>query len=261
LSRLNDIQVPVALTEQIEQLAMRAWPAAVVEPLGGWRLAFTDGLTTRRINSVQARHWQDGIALDAALERVESFYTARNLPARFRLTARSRPEGLDAWLAARGYQVEAPTDVMVADLGATEIGSTDHEVLLAPEPPAGWTRLWLASAAQDHATARRALLERMPSGTLFGLIRIGGAGAALGLLVLEGRWGGLFGMRTEPHFRRRGLGTALLGAFAREAIAQGAERLYLQVEQNNLPALALYRRTGFTLAYTYHYRARPMDRG
>ena len=36
--------------------------------------------------------------------------------------------------------------------------------------------------------------------------------------------------------------------------SSGAERAYLQVHSENAPALALYRRFGFTEAYRYHYR-------
>ncbi len=30
--------------------------------------------------------------------------------------------------------------------------------------------------------------------------------------------------------------------------------MYLQVERDNVPALRLYERTGFTVAHDYHYR-------
>jgi ribosomal protein S18 acetylase RimI-like enzyme len=52
-----------------------------------------------------------------------------------------------------------------------------------------------------------------------------------------------------PGHRRRGIGTALLGALQREARIQGIDRLSLSVEQDN-PAIALYERLGF----------RPLDR-
>jgi ribosomal protein S18 acetylase RimI-like enzyme len=36
----------------------------------------------------------------------------------------------------------------------------------------------------------------------------------------------------------------------------GANRLYVQVEQDNAVAQRLYRRAGFGFAYRYHYRTR-----
>ena len=49
----------------------------------------------------------------------------------------------------------------------------------------------------------------------------------------------------DPKYRRRGLGTALLAKFAASAHARGAERLLLEMRQDN-PAERLYRQFGFT---------------
>lgn len=49
----------------------------------------------------------------------------------------------------------------------------------------------------------------------------------------------------EPEHRRRGLGTALLARFAASARARGAERLLLEMREDN-PAEQLYRAFGFT---------------
>ena len=43
----------------------------------------------------------------------------------------------------------------------------------------------------------------------------------------------------------------------RWAWQNGATHAYLQVDAENAPALAVYRKFGFATAYTYHYRARP----
>jgi ribosomal protein S18 acetylase RimI-like enzyme len=65
---------------------------------------------------------------------------------------------------------------------------------------------------------------------------------------------GVFGMATVPAFRRRHAATAVLDALAAWGQERGASRLYLQVMQDNLPALALYERAGFTTLYEYYYR-------
>jgi ribosomal-protein-alanine N-acetyltransferase len=48
-----------------------------------------------------------------------------------------------------------------------------------------------------------------------------------------------------PQARGRGLATALVEAGCAWSVAQGAERMLLEVEHDNAPALALYRRLGF----------------
>lgn len=49
-----------------------------------------------------------------------------------------------------------------------------------------------------------------------------------------------------PHLRRRGVGRAILENIREAALAVGAMRLVLQTEDDNLEALRLYQRLGFT---------------
>jgi GNAT superfamily N-acetyltransferase len=63
-------------------------------------------------------------------------------------------------------------------------------------------------------------------------------------------------MGTRPEARRRGAATAVLHALAAWAAANGCPRSYLQVEEDNPGARALYARAGFTDAYRYHYRTK-----
>jgi ribosomal protein S18 acetylase RimI-like enzyme len=64
-------------------------------------------------------------------------------------------------------------------------------------------------------------------------------------------------MRTLPHARGQGVGASLLTAFIGLARQGGITRVFLQVEADNAPALALYRRFGFVSAWTYHYWKAP----
>jgi ribosomal protein S18 acetylase RimI-like enzyme len=252
---LNAIALPAGTVRTIEDLAVRAWPARLVQSLHGWRLAFGDGLT-RRINSVQAVEWDDRAALAEAVEQVERFYALRTLPARFRITAVSRPGDLDACLAARGYEVEAPTDVLVAKAALLRRGSTRHPVTTAPTPSPDWAKCWLASGARDEAAKRRALLARLPEATVFALARTQEEPMGIGLAVIEREWAGIFAMQTAAPYRGQGVARALLDALIARAGAAGANRLYLQVEQDNAVAQRLYLRAGFGFAYSYHYRTR-----
>ncbi len=80
------------------------------------------------------------------------------------------------------------------------------------------------------------------------------APGAIGRCVVDGPWA-LFGaVEVEPAARRRGLATAVMGALARQAYAEGATAAYLQVEADNEAARALYDRLGFTDHHGYHYR-------
>ena len=63
-------------------------------------------------------------------------------------------------------------------------------------------------------------------------------------------------MGVRPEARRHGFGTAILRALAVWAERHGARNLYLQVEDDNAAARALYTRAGFTDAYRYRYRTK-----
>ena len=55
----------------------------------------------------------------------------------------------------------------------------------------------------------------------------------------------VFGVGVAPAFRRRGVATALMRAWANAAADRA---LFLQILEDNGPGLALYDRLGFTLA-------------
>ena len=50
---------------------------------------------------------------------------------------------------------------------------------------------------------------------------------------------------THPNHRGKGLATAVTGAVARELVARGARDVALNTREDNLPAIAAYRRLGF----------------
>ena len=203
MPRLNGLAVPSETARAIDDLAMRAWPARLVQSLHGWRLAFGDGFT-RRINSVQAVEWDDRAELEEAIRQVERFYAERGLPPRFRVTAVSRPEGLDSYLAKRGYAIEAPTDVLVAAATRSRSVSTCHTVTIAKEAPPEWRELWLAQGGEDETSRRQALLARLPPGAIFALAHTGSSSSGIGLAVIERDWAGIFAMYTDARLRGQG---------------------------------------------------------
>jgi ribosomal protein S18 acetylase RimI-like enzyme len=106
------------------------------------------------------------------------------------------------------------------------------------------------------ALALRGILERIPAPTGFGQVRMEDEPVSVGLGVVDGGWLGLFCMGTRPEFRRRGAATALLHALATWGGEHGARRAYLQVMDENVPAIGVYARAGFETLYHYHYRER-----
>ncbi len=240
----------------LEDAAFRAWPAAEVEELDGFRLRATSGVT-RRANSV----WTSGerafrLPLEQRIERAEQFYEARGLACCFQLTPLSEP-GLDAVLAARGYELDAPVAIELAS--ATELAArpADARVRVERQLGAAWFEVSAAKGRFADAQATyRGLLERLGARADFALAELDAEPVAVALGVADGDWYGVFSMLTLPSARRRGLGSALLRALARAALERGASRLYLQVERDNASARSLYAAHGFRERYGYHYRVR-----
>jgi ribosomal protein S18 acetylase RimI-like enzyme len=71
------------------------------------------------------------------------------------------------------------------------------------------------------------------------------------------RWHGISLLQTVPEQRRRGLARHVVRAMAQWAAQRGATRAYLQVEEGNTAAIALYRRLGFSTHHTYLTRVAP----
>ncbi len=248
-----------ASVEQIEEAAYAAWPAVEVQRDGGWRLRFTHGVTQRG-NSVWTGQGTSDRPLEARIEAAEAFYAERERPCLFALSPAGHPADLDHVLEARGYARHSPVDVQVAESRevVARCGPPSARVLVETEPSPAWLELATTRGRYTGASAAvfEALLARLGGRGVFALAEGEDGPAATGLAVLDPPWCGVFAMRTLDAQRGQGLGRAALAGLAHAARERGADHLYLQVEQDNPAALALYRGAGFTRRYVYHYRQR-----
>jgi ribosomal protein S18 acetylase RimI-like enzyme len=248
----------------LETLALRAWPARVVEACGGWRLRWGDE-GTWRTRSV----WPNGGShgdLAAWIARAEAFYATRGEPARFQVTDAATPRDLDAQLAARGYTIE-PSKSSHVLYGAIEGLLAERPGAAAPwrieiedRASAAWLAAYQTCVGVPDALlpARRALFARIAPDRRHACLRDGnGEAVATCLGVVEEGWLGLYALGTRPARRRAGAARALLAALAADACERGAARVYLQVERDNAAALALYARAGCRRHHDYHYRVAP----
>jgi N-acetylglutamate synthase len=251
------------LVHQIEELAANAWPAPVVQLMGGWRLRFAWGLT-RRANSVLPNDHNGGPDLDERLALVEAFYGRRGLPARYQISPAAQPAGLDRVLADRGYRRHLRILVLSAELATVRdrLVAPGDQVVVADEPDGPWLDTMGAMLGYygDGSLAGRMLASIGPPAA-FASVRRAGRPLAIGRAVAERGLAGVFGMATVPEARGQGLGRSVLSALANWAATHGATHLYLQVDDDNLPALRLYHHAGFEPTYAYHYRQLPRRHG
>ncbi|MEW1751270.1 GNAT family N-acetyltransferase [Streptomyces angustmyceticus] len=255
---------PSATARELQHVAARGWPAVETESLGEWTLRASGGFT-RRANSVLPLG-DPGVPLDTALERIGHWYEARGLPAVIAVaTGRAdADEELAAALAERGWADERHTRVRIAGLApladtpAGRAGDAATRVTLSRDPDADWLALYNRTGGGDPGggAAQNALkvLTGGPSVWFATAHDTDGGTAAIGRLVVDGRWAGFAAVEVAPHARRRKLATQVMAALAERALSEGASAAYLQVEADNAGALAFYDRLGFTDHHGYHYR-------
>jgi GNAT superfamily N-acetyltransferase len=244
------------LVERIEQAALWAWPPKETAWVEGWLLRAGGG-RTRRINSVRTLVFAAGADVDKAIARVERWYAARALPACFQLTELAAPAGLDAELEALGYLRLTPSAVLLVDATGVESPGQEPIELQTRPTPLVMNAVCDPRWGPEVRRARAELFARIRKPHVFAVLTEGGQPAAGGLCVVDGDLAAILAMRTEVPFRRRGHARAVFRRLAAWARNAGAKRIYLQVEDDNEAAQALYRPFGGALAYRYWYREPP----
>ncbi len=224
------------LPHLLDELIANAIRADIVEDRAGWSLRAAPSSPFRRTNAARA------LSAEPGLDTLEQFYRSHGLPPRVRVISADAP-ALDPQLADRGYAVEAPVDVLVAERADIAAVIRNVPVEVAPVLAESWIDTY-APGGDVRVRAYAELLRASRSASV-----ATAAFDGLGFGFVEREWVGIFGMATRPEARRRGVASSML-----RALMALAPRAYLQVEVDNHAAHALYERAGFTRAYGYHYR-------
>ena len=218
----------------------------------GWLLRFSPG-KAKRARSINAIY-PSRLPLAEKVAHCERVYGERGLPAIYRLSMHTDPPRLDAMLAALGYESFSPTEVQTAAI--------DPAALAGPEVASPRLEEWfdmvgdLRGSPIAHRSAHLARLAALPLDMRTAAVLDEGVPMATGLAMLEDGHVGLFDVVTREAARRRGLARTIVAALLRWGWERGARRAYLQVDEGNAPAIALYRGFGFASEYRYWYRGR-----
>lgn len=240
------------LARELEPIAAAVWPARETLALDGWLLRFSDGYSSRA-NSVSTLSFDGSLA--RAIESAEAAYRTRGLAPQFQISPASLPVELEQTLIARGYRHKPPTVLMFADVAA--VAEACGEAQISASPNSDFVRLTIeGSHSVADGEERLAILARISAPKAYVTVDQDGESVACGASVVGGAWASVYVMRTSPSQRRKGHGRRALASIAAWAQRQGARQLFLQVDETNFPARALYRRAGFRDGYRYlHYVA------
>ena len=246
-------RAPTPLRRRVEEASLNAWPALQQMLLDGWVLRFSGGFT-KRANSVIPLY----PALQEPLDKIrycERLYEQQQLKTIFRLTTVADLSELDLQLDARGYRRIDPTRVLQRTLENAPLPDPSFMEV----PLREWLNVYsdLAEMPRPTQALHAALLKGIRSHCIYGVLYADHQPVACGLAVVERELIGLFDVVTHPDRRRRGHAGALVSSLLGAGAQAGAASAYLQVEEKNAPARAMYQALGFTELYHYWYRTAP----
>ena len=214
-----------------ERHSFALWPHVEREPLGQWELRSDPapvGRLLKRANSCLA-FGDPGMPATEALDAVRRWYADRDRDPLLHLEL--------------GSELES----QARDLGWTQVPGGDAHFMLT-----SLAHAWRRVAKHDLE------VELEQDGSRVRVVRRSGAahdgqGIGSARAAMDGDWLGIHGLGVEPHHRGYGHATAMMAALLEWGAEQGASTVWLHVETDNVPALAMYDRLGFRIHHTDRY--------
>lgn len=234
----------------MERATLDAVAPPTVHAIKDWLLPFDNSTIGRAKSAVPLRHGD----VDAAqVANIEALYAERGLQAAFRVADVPDLANIHAELQRRGYHADQPTLVQVGTLQQMRQMCQAAPADVSPTPTPAWSAVYVGNGFDPVDGAHRIqALSRSPH-VVYASVQEDGQPVAAGTASLSQGWASIHGMRTALSCRGRGLAARVLAGLADAATAKGLERVFLQVEEDNHAALALYRRAGFSTVWRYHY--------
>ena len=237
--------------ESIERATVAAVAPERLDEQPGWLLPMDSGTVGRARSAVPLHHAAQPLErLDAIVQayRAVGFAPALRLP---------DVPAYATWhqaLQAQGWRRCQPTWTQMGTVQALlDLPATGPAARLDAQPDAAWMAMYLGAGLDPVDGASRARALARAQGLCYASVQRAGETVACGAASYSQGWLGVHGMRTAAAQRGQGLAACVLRAMAQEARQRGIERVFLQVDQHNAPALALYRRAGLALAWGYAY--------
>lgn len=241
------------VVRRFEELSNNAWPALQTMHYDGWLLRFGNGVT-RRSNSVSLLY-PSTLDPDLKIGFCERLYESHLIEPCFKITAVSEPSGMDTRLESLGYSIRSTISFQTMDISGMP-GEPLGDIRIESGLTQGWMDDFIRMNEFDpmRKPTYLAIMQQIILPKCLVSLSHGHQTIGVGLGVAEGGFIGLFDIVVDRAYRKTGLGHLIVGNILRWGRKNGAHTAYLQVLQENYPAIRLYEKIGFSEAYRYWYR-------
>ena len=234
----------------IERATLDAVAPQEVLAHGDWLLPFDPSTIGRARSAVPLCH----AGLDpAALTEILKHYADRGLAPAFRVADVTSMAAIQTTLRQLGLQPEQPTLVQIASTQHMRSVCTALPASVQDKPHAPWASVYVGAGFDPVDGAHRVQALSRSLTMVYACVVEGNDALASGTASFSQGWTSVHGMRTAIAHRGQGFAKRILGGLAEAALARGLERVFLQVEEENTAAQALYHHAGFQTAWRYHY--------
>jgi N-acetylglutamate synthase len=240
--------------EAIERCTMAAVSPEAVHELAGWLLPMDSSTIARAHSAVPLSHGASN-ADPAVIPLIIAQYAQQGMRAKFRLPDVATYKPMCAVLHGMGYRPVSPTLVQLGTARIMRAVTVQSPADIANAPDEGWVNVFTHGRTPNVQDAQRVGNFCRGSGVVFASVRDAASSATLagGAAALSHGWMCVHGVNTLPAHRGQGLAGRVLAGLAETALQHGLEKVFLQVEEDNTSAQALYRRADFTTAWKYVY--------
>jgi ribosomal protein S18 acetylase RimI-like enzyme len=242
--------VDLALLRRIETAAVQAWPPTIQEVTpDGWTLRATPGLARgRSSHALTPCRELTPAEMPGALDRVYEFADRYSMPTGIQVSPLSLHQGLQTELDARCWSTLSTVVVLTAPVEHDSDRAEALRLSVADRALPGWLDAWSrCDPGQDVEAHAKTVFHALRGRAAFAQFDT----RAVAVAVESSGLIGIFCMAVDPAHRRTGLASALLRALL---VRSGASLAYLQVEEENTAARALYAGLGFNTSYRYCHR-------
>jgi GNAT superfamily N-acetyltransferase len=252
-------QVPITPTksesasviESLEKIAQQNWMPEKIAEIGQWQLRSNKGFSLRANSTLPLGgkgFGAPGIELNQAISRVIDFYAELNQPAIFQILPSIHQE-LERSIAALGFRSKGEVRFETMRINDSVILDfeefSDIQVQVSNYPTGDWLELH----GDDEIAAE--LMLRTPSKYLH--LYEQSELVATSRAAFTEDWAGISRVRVRQDKQGQGFGRKIMLATVNEINNNGIENAFLQVESENVNALAIYHSIGFSLHHYLNY--------